>query len=181
MTFTLSFREFLEFAESFYLEAENHIENGQTKKAIPFIVSCILLSWISIESFINNMAEDFAALPKDLFTLQERAFLEEKAVEFLLSGQKAGEFQISKRSEFRKIDEKILFLVAKFGKGRRFDKGSTFWQQFENARKKRNFLTHPRKSQEIDLSLKDAKDSIEVAKSIIKMVAEKVWGKKINL
>jgi hypothetical protein len=125
------------------------------------------------------MMEDFASLPPDLFTVHERAFLEERCVQFASSGANAGTFELINRPEYRRLEDKILFLIAKFS-NIRVDKGSGIWQRFEQSKTIRDRLTHPRKKTDLPLSAQDAKNAIEVAKEIIQLVSTGVWGKKVD-
>jgi hypothetical protein len=172
-----SFRDFLEYAERLYEDAQHQYD---TKSATPYIIGSILNSWMSIESFINNMMQDFASLPEDMFTTHERAFLEEKQVKFETKGSKAGTFRLEKKEEFRRLEDKILFLIAKFGESKTVDKGTHIWQRFEKMRTKRNDLSHPKRHKEIELKLEDAEEAIEVAKSIINLVSSEVWKTPIK-
>jgi hypothetical protein len=172
-----SFRDFLDYAERLYNDAT---EIGGNRNANAYIIGSILNSWMAVESFINNMMHDFASLPKDMFTIHERGFLEEKQVRFANKGENAGTFHIENREEFRRLEDKILFLIAKFGTTKTIKKGATIWQRFEEIKEKRNYLSHPRRTKEIDLSLKDAQEAIDVAKSVITFVSREVWGKSIK-
>jgi len=177
---TLSFRDFLDFAQGFYSKAESAQAEGQDRLSTAYIIASILLSWISIESFVNNMLEDFAALPPNIFTVHERAFLTERAVEFSTTGDTAGEFCVSNRPDYKRLDDKILFLVAKFGGGTKLDKGGPLWQKFEAVKENRNLLSHPRRRRELDLTFGAARDALEVARAVIDVLAEKVWGKPVH-
>jgi len=173
----LLFRDFLDFGQWVYSMAESARENGEDRVAIAYIIVTILLSWISIESFVNNMLEDFVALPHDMFTVHERGFLLEKAVEFSTTGGTAGEFCLTNRSDYKRLEDKIMFLVAKFGGGTKLDKGGPLWQKFEALEENRNVLSHPRRSHDLDLSLGAASDALEIARAVIDLLADKVWGK----
>lgn len=173
----LSFRDFLKYAERLHEDAQ---EKGEGKRAYPYIIGSILNSWMSIESFINNMMHDFASLPNDIFTIHERGFLKEHQVRFEDRGAKAGTFYIGKQEEFRRLEDKILFLIAKFGKNKTVNKGAHLWQRFEKMKVMRNTLSHPKRNREIELTLADAKESIDVAKEVISLVSEEVWKKPIK-
>jgi hypothetical protein len=176
----LSFRDFLDFAQGFRSNAESAAAQGHERLATSYIIASILLSWISIESFVNNMFEDFAALPQDIFTVHERGFLLERAVEFSVAGETAGEFCLTNRTDYKRLEDKILFLVGKFGGGTKLDKGGPLWQKFEAVKQNRNLLSHPRRGQELNLSLDAASDALQVAQAVIDVLAEKVWGKPVH-
>jgi hypothetical protein len=173
----LSFRDFLDYAELLYEDAK---QKSEGRNAHPYIIGSMLNSWMSIESFINNMMQDFASLPEDMFTIHERGFLEEKQVRFANNGVKAGTFYLENKEEFRRLEDKILFLIARFGKSRSIDKGRHLWQRFEKMKDKRNALSHPKRNREIELTLKDAQEAIEIARSVITIVSSEVWKKPIK-
>lgn len=173
----ISFRDFLRFAEKLYLEAQS---NCATRASYPYIIGSILSSWMSIEAFLNSMMQDFTFLPKGKLSVHEIGFLEEKQVRFATEGKKMGTFQIEKGPDYRHIDEKIMFLIAKFGDTKFVDKGGKFWQKFERVKDLRNALAHPRRNREIDLTLKDAEDAMDVARSVIELVAKEVWRKPVK-
>jgi len=127
------------------------------------------------------MMFDFASVPKGLFSIHERGFLEEREVEFVSSGKKAGEFEITKRHQYRRLEDKILFLIAKFSKDSKVDKGTGLWQRFERSKDIRDGLSHPRKNGITTTSLEDVKVALQTAREIIELVSEKVWGEKVTL
>jgi HEPN domain-containing protein len=175
------YRDFLDYAEGFYSSAREEFRLKNESASEKAILASILFSWIAIESFINNMMADFAALPPDTFSLPERALLTERVLEFIDHGKDAGKFIISDRFEYRRLDDKIMFLLAKFSKKSSLDKGGAVWQRFEAVKTKRNQITHPRKSNDVTVTLQDAEDALEVAKEVIALVSEKVWRKPIKL
>jgi hypothetical protein len=172
-----AFRDFLDYAERLYEDAKG---KDKVTSAYPYIIGSILNSWMSIESFINNMMQDFTVLPENMFTIHERGFLEEKQVRFADKGTKAGTFYLGNKEEFRRLEDKILFLIAKFGRSKILNKGTHIWQRFEKMKNNRNALSHPKRNREIDLNLKDAKEAIEVAKSLISLVSREVWKKPVK-
>jgi len=167
----LCFRDFLDYAERLFEDVK---EKKEGKSKYPYIIGSILNSWMSIESFINNMMQDFSELPEGIFTVHERGFLEEKQVKFVIKGLKAGTFQIENNEEFKRLEDKILFLIAKFGEEENI-KGTYLWQRFEKMKKVRNNLSHPKRNKEIILCMEDAKESIDLAKDVITFVSKKVW------
>ncbi|MBI4302267.1 MAG: hypothetical protein HY664_06655 [Chloroflexi bacterium] len=173
----MSYQELLLNAEWFcgQAEAATHGVRAQTR----FSTASILFSFIAIESFINNMMSDFASLPHETFTVYEQGFLAEKAVEFAESGADAGKFRVSNRERYWGLDSKIMFLIARFSRDT-VDKGSTLWQRFENAKEVRDLLTHPRKDTAGEPSPSDAHDTLIMAKDIIQLVSQRVWGKSVQ-
>ena len=172
----LTFRAFIGCAEKLHDQALQAATHGA---AMPYLIGSILTSWISIESFVNNMMQDYLALPEGTFSVHETAFLQERQVLFNKSGANAGTFSISKNSEFRRIEDKILFLIAKFGGGK-LDKGGQLWQKFERVKKKRNDLTHYRRGLEVHLTLVDSEEAIELAKELIEFLSRRVWKKPLT-
>jgi hypothetical protein len=172
----LSFRAFVSCAERLHEQA---VEAASQKGAMPHLIGSILTSWISLESFVNNMMQDYAALPEDTFSVHETGFLEERQVQFNRSGKAAGTFTVSKNPEFKRIEDKVLFLVARFGGGM-LDKGGQLWQKFERVKKKRNSLTHYRRDSDIELTTQDSQEAIELAKELIEFLSRKVWNKTVR-
>ncbi len=173
----LTFRDFLDYAERLFEDADKKSEG---RGAYPYIIGSILNSWMAIESFTNNMMQDFTSLPEATFTLHERGFLEEKQVRFSDRGIKAGTFYLEGKEEFRRLEDKILFLIAKFGKSKTVDKGTHIWQRFQKIKDKRNALSHPKRNRVINLTLKDAQEAMEVARSVISLVSQEVWQKPVK-
>jgi hypothetical protein len=105
-----------------------------------------------------------------MLEMHERAFLSERAVEFIDSSEKAGEFRISKRAQYVPLEHKIPFLIAKFGQGAQLDKGGHLWQKFQAVKEKRDRITHSRKSSELSVTATDATDALEVVRTIVTIV-----------
>ncbi len=91
----LNFRNYLDFAEKYMMLSEDKREDVRW-----LLIPTILLSWVAIESFINNMLDDFASLPPDLFELHERALLLEKRIQFIDEGQDKGKFMVLSHIEW---------------------------------------------------------------------------------
>jgi hypothetical protein len=174
-----SFRDYISFSEKFHLEAEEAKESENLNKSARCAMASLLFSWISIETFVNNMLDDFSTLP-DFFQLHERALLEEKEVEFITSGANAGTFNLSNRASFKRLEDKIMFLVSKVNDGETLNKGDALWHSFNQFKEKRNYLTHPKKQVEFEISIDDSKKSNETAKAIISYLGLKVWKTKIE-
>jgi hypothetical protein len=134
---------------------------------------------MAVESFINNMMSDFASLPESLFTVHEQGFLSERAVSFSASGANAGRFELTNRTEYKRLEDKILFLLARFS-GDAVNKGDSLWQRFGKAKETRDHLTHPKKDIDVLPMPSDARNALEVARDIIGLVSSKVWGKSVE-
>lgn len=173
----MSYQDYLRDAEYFCEQAEQ-APLPDSQVAVRFSTASILFSFIAIESLINNMMSDFASLPQDMFTLHEQGFLVERAVAFSGSGANAGTFEVTNRPEYKRLEDKILFLLARFS-GDSMDKGSTLWQRFDKAKEVRDRLTHPKKDISPAPSPSDARRTMEVALEVVQLVSEKVWGKSV--
>jgi len=169
-----NYRDYINFAESLLFLYE---EGNPDKKEL--LISSILLSWIAIESFVNNMLEDFVSLPKNLFSLHERAFLLEKEINFLDSGDSLGTFELTKR-KYIKLADKILFLIKKFNPKIRSFKGNYLWQNFDKLKEIRDKIAHPRKEDVFSIDTDQVKEAIRTSKDIIRFIATKVWKKEVE-
>jgi len=173
-----TFREYLSYAERYLSDAEQHYRNGGNVDWL--LMPATILAWSSIEAFINNMLDDFGALPDGIFDLHERAFLLEKRIRFEDRGEQIGQFLLE-GVEYRRLEDKILFLVAKFGDRRaRNLKGETLWQNFQQFKDVRDALVHPRRDKEFELDTVRVRGFIQTAKDVIHLVGENVWNKKIE-
>lgn len=173
----MSYQELLSDAEWFCDQAESTGLGSQTQTRLS--TASILFSFISVESFINSMMFDFSVLPSDMFTPHEQGLLSEKTVELCEKGNAAGRFEVTSRPRYQSLESKIMFLVARFSTDN-VDKGSNLWQRFEKAKDIRDRLTHPRKDSTPAPLPEDAQVALEVAKDIIQLVSQKVWGTKVQ-
>ena len=169
-----NYRNYIDWAEKLLYLYE---EKGSTETSL--LASSILLSWIAIESFVNNMLDDFTALPETLFQLHEHAFLLEKEINFVDHGDNLGNFELSRR-QYVKLSDKIFFLIRKFNPEQKSFKGDTLWQDFDRLKDIRNKIAHPRKSDFETVDIDQAKKAIEISKKIIKFISAKVWKKSLD-
>jgi len=170
----LNYRDYLSYSEKYIQLAEQ-----ESRDKLKFLIPSVVLSWTAIESFVNNIMDDFSSLPDDLFELYERGLLLEKKVVFVDSGNNMGKFKLD-QTEYRRIDEKILFLIAKFSNLNKPYKGETLWQNFEDLWDTRNKILHPRRSTELKLTIEKAYKYLEISKNIIQFVSINVWHKEIS-
>jgi len=172
------YRSYLEFSERYIQQAEDQTFQQQHPEWL--LMPSILLSWIAVEFFINNMLDDFSSLPEDMFQLHERAFLLEKKLTFINQGENIGEFVLD-QTEYRRLEDKIFFLIAKFSVKKDNFKGDTLWQNFEKFKDVRNKIMHPRKEIDLQVTIESAKKYLANAKDIIKFVSNHVWGKPVEV
>lgn len=171
------FREYIEYSSKL-LELAN--DSKKSKIIDHFLISSTILSWSAIESFVNNMLDDFSSLPKDMFELHERALLLEKRIRFSESGKDAGTFYLE-GTEYRRLEDKILFLIAKFSKNENFSiKKDSLWQRLIELKKIRDKLIHPRRNNEMILNYELVESHLITAKETIILLSDKVWRKKVN-
>ena len=126
------------------------------------------------------MLDDFSTLEKQL-ELHELALLKERKLKFHSNGKNVGQFTLD-ANEFRRIDEKIYFLVSKFGTGVEssgLEKGDRIWQSFEDFRKARNSVVHPRDT-ESDITVVQVEAFIATAKDVIRILGKQIWNKTIK-
>ena len=170
----LNYRDYLSYSEKY-----NQLAEEESLDKLKFLIPSVLLSWIAIESFINNIMDDFSSLPEDLFELHERGLLLEKKVIFIDHGGDMGKFKLVQR-EYKRLEEKILFLIDKFGDLNKPYKGEILWQNFEALRDTRNKILHPRRNIELELTVEKTYKYLETSKNIIQFVSTNVWHKKIS-
>lgn len=124
--------------------------------------------------------QDYAALPENTFSVHEEGFLKERQVHFNRSGTSAGTFTVSATSvDFRRIEDKVLFLVAKFGHGK-LDKGGVLWQKFKRVKEKRNALSHHRRDSDIELTIQDSQEAMDLVKELIELLSKKIWKRPVR-
>ena len=174
---TVSYQELIQDAQWFCDQAETAPKGSIIQGR--FSTASILFSFMALESFINNMMSDFTALPSGLLAPHEQGFLAERVVELADSGVNAGNFEITTKRRYQSLEYKIMFLVARFS-GDTVDKGSNLWQKFQQMKDIRDLLTHPRKDITRAPLPVDAGEAIVVAKDIIQLVSQKVWGKMVQ-
>jgi len=171
-----NFRNYLNYSEK-YLQI---IDSQNESMSIDWLlIPASVLSWFAIESFVNNMLDDFSNLPPDLFQLHERSLLLEQKIRFIDHGVDIGEFKLD-GSEFKRLEDKILFLIAKFSKkDRKNIKGERLWQKFQEFKDVRDLIVHPRRSKSVKLDKEKVEGFIETSREIIDLISQKVWGKKV--
>lgn len=173
----LDFREYLLVSEDYVARASDESQPFQRKQSI---VIATIFAWTAVEAFVNSMLSDFEAVI-ERFLLHERAFLEEKKLVLRDSGSSPGTFVLEGK-EYRRIEHKIMFLVARFGGGVKqsgLDKGDTLWQRFERFKAARDSLVHPR-DPEHEITVEQLESFVLVAKEVIQILANEVWDKPVR-
>jgi len=174
----MDFRDHLVFAEKQIAQAE--APSSSLLDISLYLIPSILLSWIAIEAFVNSVIDDLNQVPPDLFFLHEKAFLLEKKVTFCEKGKQLGKFMIDRASEYHRLEDKIFFLIAKFGKMDDDFKGKKLWQEFEKFREDRNYIVHPRRSSEFTLDIEKARHYLSLSKDIISLISKHVRKKRVE-
>lgn len=171
----ISFRDYLGYAEKCL---------GKVNKDDPisdwFLIPACILAWSSIEAFVNNMLDDFASLDPNMFQLHERSFLLEERLKFINEGENIGNF-ILEGKEYRKLEDKIFFLIAKCsGPDLKTVKGENMWQKFEKFKDIRDCLVHPRRGKVVNLTKEMVEEFIETSKHVIQLISKNVWKKEVT-
>lgn len=143
------------------------------------LIPATILAWSAIESFVNNMLDDFASLAPGTFQIHEQSFLLEKRLRFVNQGEDIGQFVLEGK-EYRRLDDKIFFLIVKSGGHNLTNvKGKTLWQNFELFKDIRDALVHPRRGKEVNMTKEMVDGFIETSKLIIKLISKNVWKKEV--
>jgi hypothetical protein len=171
------YRDYLSFAKRLFQLAEEE----ESKAVDCLLVPSVLLAWIAIEALVNSMVDDFSSLPEDLFLPHERAFLLEKRLVLADKGKDLGTFLLDTRSEYRRVEEKIFFLIRKFSKSEADYKGGSLWQGFQQLKEVRNRIAHPRTDDALELSLDDVEKHLKISEEVIKFISTRVWGKAVSI
>ncbi len=74
---------------------------------------------------------------------------------------------VIRKSKFYSLESRLSFLTQ-FLSGKRFDKSGTLWQKFIQAKKLRDYWTHPKPPFDTDnLKLKDVKNAIKTFREVL--------------
>jgi len=174
----IDFRQYITFSEKYLQLAK--AENQKNLDTDWLLIPALTFAWSAMELFVNNMLDDFSSLPEDMFQMHERAFLLEKRLRFNNTGTDCGNFTLE-NTEYRSLEDKILFLIAKAGKGKKI-RESTFWSDFIAFKKKRDSFIHPSRNKEehLTLTIKEVELFISTSKQVIQLVSSEVWKKEIE-
>jgi hypothetical protein len=176
---TLDFRFYIRAAENLAEDIAEDSAAMLTEAGARDVIACVLLASSAVESLVNGMLEDYAAIPGKRFEMHERAFMLEQEVRFSDTGRQAGLFVLT-GTRYRSLEHKVLFLLGRIA-GCTLDKGSRLWQQFMALKRTRDAVVHPRQSRELSLSRDSALNGIATAKNIIMLLGKHVWKKTLRL
>jgi hypothetical protein len=126
--------QLLEEAKSF-LEKARSVTNVTSRQA--YLHAALNLVFCSLEAHLNSIADDFLTL-SDL-SPHERSILSERKVEI-----EDGEFRLTNQLQIFRLEDRLLFLCARFSKAGPLDRAAPYWAQFKQALLLRNGLTHPK-------------------------------------
>jgi hypothetical protein len=177
----LNFRDYIDYSERYLHLTEAEVEKRRNANINWLLIPSVIMAWTAIESFVNNRLDDYGSLSGDKFELHERALLFEQRVRFINGGNSAGTFTLE-GTEYRSLEDKILFMVAKFSSKKSHNiKQNTLWQRFQDFKKDRDSIIHPRINKDFDLDIEKVRNHIETSKEVIKLLSEHLWGKAISI
>lgn len=153
--------EFLRMAE---------INEDETDVCQRFCRASILASWAGFEAWINKTCVDFANNDNKL-TLLERALLLERRVNF-----EHGVFSISNSIKYESVENRLEFLIAKYGK-QKIRKNTPQWNRFKESKKIRDSITHPKVQSQTFVDIVEAKDNLHVLKHYLKFASKQIYNK----
>ena len=169
-------KTFIKDSRYFLKEAKNNSSSNELR--LRFIKASIIASWSTLEGWLNCISYQFGTfLSRRQIELHEKAFLLEKKLEL-----RNGKWKISNSDDFQRVEDKILFLLNRFGP-HEFDKTSKLWSDFQKIKRIRNGLVHPKtgKLEIKDLTLKNAELAIETVITTLKMLTKKIYHKDLKI
>lgn len=171
-----------EFVKDLISDSKYFLDQAKDNKKeiikLRYIRAVITTIWSALEGWINCVSSDFVLLPEEKLKLYEKAFLLEKK---LLLTEK-GEFKITNQDQYNRIQDKILYLLKRFG-NYEVDKGSKLWNNFKTTKKLRDGLTHP-KSELLEtksLTIKNAEVAIDSVVEMLKLLTKKIYKKQLKI
>lgn len=122
-----------EQAKRFYEKASEAVSEDARSA---YLNSSIMLGFAALEAHVNAIAEEFANFTN--VSVHDRGVLREREVRL-----EHGVFRLSGTTKFFRLEERVQFLHAKFGRGQ-LDRKAVWWADLQTALKLRNNLTHPK-------------------------------------
>lgn len=129
------FEEYLQDAYLFATEARTKQDSREAQRLYR---AAVFHAAGALEAFVNYIGNTLATA--DRFALHEIALLTDQKF-----GLAHGAFSILSQQEFHRLEDKLIFLMKKFGS--EFDRSSNpNWAKFIEFKRLRDSLTHPRTS-----------------------------------
>lgn len=167
-------KTFIKDSKFFLKESKNKSLDDELR--LRFIKASIISSWTALEGWLNCIAHQFGTfLSSGQIELHEKAFLLEKKLEL-----HNGEWKISQSDDYQRVEDKILFLLNRFGP-HRLDKTDKLWSDFQKIKKIRNGLVHLKtgKLEIKDLTISNADLSVKTVVEILNMLTKKIYKKEL--
>jgi len=138
---------------------------GSIKQA--YLRAALLHGFSFLEAHLNYMAEHFH--DSQMFSVHERGILLERDVVF-----EKGEFQLSQKTKFARMTDRIELLLTKCSEDLSAAKGQ-WYSRLKEAIKIRNALVHPKEVHALtDVQLREALEAIlEAVESLYRAVFKK--------
>lgn len=128
------------FASSLWEQSKRFLEKAgacaSQSAEVAFLNSAIMLGFAALEAHINAVAEELSNSAN--VSVHDRGILREREVRI-----ENGIFRLASASKFYRVEDRLLFLHAKFGDGP-LDRKVSWWADLQTALKLRNDLTHPK-------------------------------------
>lgn len=165
------FEDYLE--DTFYF-ARRGFESEDDRDQVREFRAAVFTAASALEAFLNYVADGFEAgdgiEPYELALLQDRRFALEQ-----------GEFRVLNQTEFRRIEDKLRFLLKRFVPD--FNVlTNPIWSHFASFKSLRDDITHPRDTK--DLSLKRISDElprgINAVIDLIDLLLSGIYGKRLR-
>jgi len=169
-------KTFVDDSKFFLKEAKSHSNNYPL--SLRFIKATIICSWCALEGWLNCITYGFGtSLSNRQIELHEKAFLLEKKLKF-----NNGVWEIDKVDNFQKTENKILFLLKRFGP-HDIEKGGKLWFNFKKIEKIRNGLVHAKtgKLDIRDLTINNAELAIKTIIEIMKILNKNIFKSELRI
>jgi hypothetical protein len=142
------FEDYLQDAHELFAQAKASTDDRNARRLYR---AAVFYTAAAVEAFVNYVAD---TLKKgERFEAYEIAFLTDHRF-----GLNCGKFQVLSQSEFHRLEDKLVFLITKFGAP--LDRArNPAWSRFQEFRKLRDAITHPRQDED-EISLARYKKSV---------------------
>ena len=162
-----------------YLEDAFHflnigIDHEQEKDQERYMRVAVFAAASAMEAFINYVADgletDPDIRPYELALLQDRKFALDN-----------GKFAISKQTEFRRLEDKLRFLLARYCPSFSLATNSA-WAAFNAFKLLRDDITHPREEKDIGLDRmkRELPQGMNAVIEIIETLLKGIYGRSLR-